>query len=270
MLSKISLLIFCAFLPSLVLAQTGKLQIVSAATMQSSAIAAGSIVAIFGSGLATQTLSATDTNPSQSGLQLPKQLGGITIDFVDTRTFTNAGADLYFVSPTQINAVVPLLLGNVRVDVRVNGSVVASTNLTTQLLVPEFYVVPVGRARFALAEALRIVNNTESYTEPLFAWASMLNQFMPLPAKRAADNERLFLTLYVSGIRSRSTLPSVSLTACGFVLSVAYAGPMGVYPGIDQLNVETSRALAGKGACELKLCVESQQQCVNAAYVIFD
>src|SRR5262249_15665851 len=79
--------------------------IVSAASFNSLNIAPGSMVAAFGQKLATTTATAVDADPNIPGVQLPTVLGGARVKHQGR----NAG--LIFVSPFQINFVVPEGLG---------------------------------------------------------------------------------------------------------------------------------------------------------------
>ena len=78
----------------IVFARAHTITLMSAASyQQNAAISPGAIIAIKGSGLATVTLSAPDpTHP-------PTTLGGVTL------TINGVPCGLYYVSPTQINAV---------------------------------------------------------------------------------------------------------------------------------------------------------------------
>src|SRR2546421_3308666 len=88
------LLAFCSILP--LSAQTASFATVSAASYQA-VVAPSSLAAIFGSGLATSTASAT----LDSSGRLPTKLAGTTVD-VD-----GEASRLIYVSPSQINFVIP-------------------------------------------------------------------------------------------------------------------------------------------------------------------
>ncbi|MGH9842479.1 MAG: SBBP repeat-containing protein [Blastocatellia bacterium] len=79
---------------------------VSAASFLGAELAPESIVAAFGTGLATQTVVATDTDPNTPGIQLPAELAGTTVEVKDNAGTTRR-APLFFVSPTQVNYLMP-------------------------------------------------------------------------------------------------------------------------------------------------------------------
>src|SRR5258705_12524495 len=82
-------------------AQTGTLVSVCAANYIANSIAFDSIVAAFGAQLATTTVVAGDADPQTPGIQLPTVLGGVSVRVAGKL------APLFFVSPGQINYLVP-------------------------------------------------------------------------------------------------------------------------------------------------------------------
>ncbi|HMV81590.1 MAG TPA: carboxypeptidase regulatory-like domain-containing protein [Blastocatellia bacterium] len=95
--------------PQPTIAQTGTVALVNAASYDA-VVAPGSIGALFGSGMATQTVIA-------SSVPLPKTLGGVTVKI------NGLDAPLFFVSPNQINLQVPggVAVGNANIQVFNNG-----------------------------------------------------------------------------------------------------------------------------------------------------
>src|SRR5687767_7520285 len=79
-----------------------------------------SIMAAFGSDLSSTTASATDMDPKAPGIQLPMTLGGVNVK-VD-----NIPAPLFFVSPRQIN----FLLPTITVPPNQNSSTVLQVQIT--------------------------------------------------------------------------------------------------------------------------------------------
>lgn len=81
------------------------------------------------------------------------------------------------------------------------------------------------------------------------------------------DNRPMFLILYASGIRGRSSLSSVQCKIGGTPCSVKYAGPAGEnLPGLDQLNLELPKSLRGKRLLDVQITVDG----VNANAVAID
>jgi uncharacterized protein (TIGR03437 family) len=68
----------------------------------------------------------------------------------------------------------------------------------------------------------------------------------------------VYLSLYGTGIRNRSSLDKVRVTIGGVSVPVLYAGPQGQYPGLDQVNVLLVLQLRGKGDTNVVLTVDGQ------------
>lgn len=68
--------------------------------------------------------------------------------------------------------------------------------------------------------------------------------------------DRLFLTLYGTGIRKRSSLENVRCAIGGVDAPVLFAGAQGTFVGLDQINVEAPASLRGRGEVSLVLTVD--------------
>ena len=68
----------------------------------------------------------------------------------------------------------------------------------------------------------------------------------------------MFLTLYGTGIRGRSSLAGVTCRIGGVDAPVIFADAQGGFVGLDQVNVRVPRVLAGRGEVELVLTVDGQ------------
>jgi uncharacterized protein (TIGR03437 family) len=132
-----------------------------------------------------------------------------------------------FVSETQINYVVPagLTPGHYRAVVKSGGSVIAQGNLELD---------PVAPALFAAATQIVRVHPDGTQTVEDVGGAIDFGD----PA------DRVFLVLYGTGFRH---LTRSSLQVGGMNLAIAYAGAQGSVGGLDQLNAEMPRSLAGAG-----------------------
>jgi uncharacterized protein (TIGR03437 family) len=68
----------------------------------------------------------------------------------------------------------------------------------------------------------------------------------------------VYLSLYGTGIRNRTSLAGVSVTIHGVAMPLQYAGPQGFYAGLDQVNVALLLSLRGTGETDLVLTVDGQ------------
>lgn len=111
------------------------LAVTNAASGQPGPVAPGSIVSIYGTGLAQSTASA----PS---LPLPTTLAGVTV------RVNNLAAPVFYASPGQINAQVPFEapLGTVSVAVSSGDSLVAAGSATVQPVAPGLFTLGQGQS----------------------------------------------------------------------------------------------------------------------------
>jgi uncharacterized protein (TIGR03437 family) len=61
------------------------------------------------------------------------------------------------------------------------------------------------------------------------------------------DTDQVYLVLFGTGIRYRSSLSNVTVDIGGAFASVEYAGAQGTFSGVDQVNVRLQRSLARSG-----------------------
>ena len=206
--------------------------------------AAEELVSLFGSKLATTTLQS-------STVPLPTSLGGYSVSVTDS-ALTVRSAGLYLVSPGQINFVIPpgTATGPALVQV-VNAGAAAGTGVIP-LQIPMVFVAPglfsAGANGKGLAAA-QIVRVHADGTQSLENVSSAPISF---------DSDTLYLVLYASGVRNRSSLANVTCMINGLSLPATFAGPQGQYPGLDQVDVLLPASLKGAGQVNISLIVDGQ------------
>jgi uncharacterized protein (TIGR03437 family) len=84
------------------------------------------------------------------------------------------------------------------------------------------------------------------------------NQFVTAPLDVNAAEERVFLILFGTGFRFRTSLAAVNATLGGTALPVLFAGAVAELAGLDQLNLELPRSLSGRGELDLVVTVEGK------------
>ena len=111
-----------------------------------------------------------------------------------------------------------------------------------------------GASTIAAAGAIRVPNNQTTQTVvPVFDCSS--GTCTPVPI--AIDNQStVYVSLYATGLRGAAS--SVTCTAGGVPVPVTYAGPQGVFPGLDQVNISIPAALRGRGAVDVVVSVGGQ------------
>ena len=107
-------------------------------------------------------------------------------------------------------------------------------------------------------EVLRIRGDGSQSSEPVAQLDASSNKYVPLPIDLGPSTDTVFLILYGTGIRGRSSLGAVQVTIGGVAANVVFAGDQTVYPGLDQVNVQVPPTVAGSGETDLVLTVDGQ------------
>jgi len=236
------------------LANVNSLVNTSGASFLPGPIAPDSIVSAFGTNLTTATASATG-DPSS----LPTTLANTTVTVKDSKGTTRQ-AQLYYVSPTQINYLVPAAtaLGMTTVAVTApNG--ITTTQVSAASSDPGMFTI--NSSGLAAATGTHVQGPyyssfNVSYVDPTTGLA------VPIPINMGAKGDGIFLSLYGTGFRSRTSLQGVAVTltpvqqAGGTYTPALYAGPQTQYPGLDQLNIQIPQSLAGAGNVSIQVTVD--------------
>ncbi|MEK7830211.1 MAG: hypothetical protein AAB401_03950, partial [Acidobacteriota bacterium] len=217
-------------------------------------MAPGEIVAAFGSRLATQTVIAADADPNTPGIQLPTELGGTTVEVNGRR------AGLFFVSPTQVNYLMPAATENGSANVVVRSGDGTVSNGTAQVLAsaPALFTANSSGAGVPAGSVLRILPGGAQVEEPLSQFDPATGAFVPRPINLGAAGERVFLILYLTGV-GRAIDPNsdanfneaIHVLLGGNEIAPIFAGAQGTFVGLDQINVEVPRSMIGRGAVNL-------------------
>jgi uncharacterized protein (TIGR03437 family) len=210
-------------------------------------VAPGSIAAIYGTNLAPGTAAAG------SLANLPVSLGGISLHVRDS-----LGADrlaqLFFVSPTQVNFLVPDAtaegLAALNID---DGHLPFLEGLratVVQMLAPAFFSADGTGAGAAAATAVRVLPDNTEIPVPVFSCSNGRCNTVPIDLSQGP----VYLSLYGTGFRHRSANPSgVPLAGCQIQKQIpvaTYAGPQGLLPGLDQLNLRLPQ-VSGAGETDV-------------------
>lgn len=218
---------------------------IGSAASGATTIAPDSIASAYGLDLTNKTESATS-------LPLPTTLGGIMVQVTDSLGATN-GAGLIFVSPLQINFVVPgaTAAGTATVQVMSGSNVISVGQVQVQPTAPGLFAM--NSAGVAAALALRtIAPNGPQTTFPTFQCSQGTCSNVPLTL---GIDTPLFLELFGTGIRGSS---NVTVMINGQAALVLFAGPQPQFPGLDQVNVPIDLNLRGAGVVPVVVNVDGQ------------
>ncbi|NOT58677.1 MAG: hypothetical protein HOP19_00455, partial [Acidobacteria bacterium] len=100
-------------------------------------------------------------------------------------------------------------------------------------------------------------NGSQSY-EPVAQFDVTQNRFVAVPIDLGVESDQVFLILYGTGLRFRSSMTTVNARVGGADAAVNFAGAQGSLIGLDQANVRLSRTLLGRGEVDIALTADGK------------
>jgi len=225
---------------------------VSAASFSGAMLAPESIASLFGAGLASATQVA-------GGLPLPTIIAGSQVVVRDAAGVARP-APLFFVSPTQVNLLIPAgtATGVATVKAVLNDGFVSCGLTTITNTAPGLFTANASGRGVGAAVALRVRPNGAQTYESVARFDPAQNIFVPVPIDLGPEGDQVFLILYGTGIRYHSGLANVTITIGGVAVGALYAGPVTGLEGLDQVNALLPRSLMGRGEVEVVLTVDGK------------
>jgi len=225
---------------------------VSAASFVGTDLAPEAITAAFGGNLAT-TVKIAD------GLPLPTQLAGTTVRIKDSAG-TERPAPLFFVAPSQVNYLIPTgtATGSATVTITSGDGSVSNGKVAISAVAPGLFSANASGQGIAAATVLRVKADNSQVYEEVSRFDAALGKAVPVPIDLSNPNEQVYLILFGTGFRGRSSLTATTLLIGGVPVSALYAGPQGDFAGLDQINLQLPRTLAGRGEVTISLTVNGK------------
>ena len=225
---------------------------VNGASFQTGATSAGAILTV----ISDSTLA--DAQGAASSTPLPTKLAGVSAEIKDS-----AGAaqpcGLYYVSPRQINVVLPdhCVRGAATLIIRRDSGATTTGSITIDSVAPGLFSL--GTSGIGAITALRVNAGGERSDVTVFKYDSAKAQYISIPIDLGAATEQVYFSLYGTGMRGFSSPTGISVTIAGIPVPVLGAAAHSQYPGVDQVNVgPLPRSLAGKGETSLLLKVDGK------------
>ncbi|MCU1239050.1 MAG: Ig-like domain (Group 3) [Candidatus Solibacter sp.] len=227
-----------------------QIAVVNGAGYTSSNFAADSWATVYGDNLASTTLTAVTT-------PYPTSLAGTTVSLTDS-TGTQRLAPIYFVSPGQVNILIPsnTAFGLATVTVtNPNGATASSVILVTRTA-PGLFTANASGQGVAAALVQRVRADSSQTIENVATFDSNAKAYVPVVIPVGSDS--LYLQLYGTGIRYTPGLSKVTCTINGINAPVLYASAAPGFPGLDQVNVQVPAGVAGAGVVNVIVTVDGQ------------
>jgi len=173
-------------------------------------------------------------------------------------------AQLFFVSPSQVNFLLPrgTALGDALIGVTSSDGSVSTAPAQIARVAPGIFSANATGQGVAAAVALRVkADNTQTY-EPVAQFDAAQNQFVARPIDLGPDlgaaSDQVFLILFGTGIRHRSGLEAVKSRIGEAGAPVTFAGAQSSFIGLDQVNLLLPRSLIGRGEVNVALVADGQ------------
>ena len=218
-------------------------------------LAGDSIASAFGLEMATTTAASTS-------LPLPTTLAGTTVKVTDSNGVERL-APLFFVSPSQINYLVPDQTAEGLATVTITNTQGKSAKGLLQInaTAPSIFSADSTGKGVAAAQIVRVFEGKQNY-EAVAQYDASQSKMVALPIDlgpdRGAQTEQVYLLLYGTGIRHNKDLNQVQLRIGSELVPVDYAGAQGSFAGLDQINARIPRSLIGRGEVSIELIVDGK------------
>lgn len=242
---------------------------VSAANFYSG-LAPEAIISVFGGDLADSTQIA-------GSKPLPANLAGTEVLLTD-HSGQQARAPLFYVSPTQINFLVPakmLLIEDpvfplgktLEFAVYRNGQLMVNGFSQYRRVTPALFAMNPDLLGPPAGTIFRVKADGSTSYEPIAEFDPVKQRFVNKPISLSDETDKTYLLLFSSGLRQRKQLSSVTVRIGNTTLTPLYAGPQGDFEGLDQVNVLLPRTLQGGG--ELRLVLSAEGTDANQVRIAF-
>jgi uncharacterized protein (TIGR03437 family) len=217
-------------------------------------LAPESLASAFGANLAAQT--ETGTAP------YPTSLGGVSLQVIDSAGASRL-AQLLYVSPSQINYVVPAgtAAGTAQTNI-VNGSDNAPGGvMEIQTVAPGLFTANWSGQGVVAATAYRtFIPTTLATPVPVFQCGDTPGSCVSVPIQLGVDTP-IFVTLYATGLRGRSSDSAVTVTIGEQsmpVRSISAGDSSTPLAGIDQVTIGLNLSLRGSGEVDVTIGVDGK------------
>jgi uncharacterized protein (TIGR03437 family) len=201
-------------------------------------------------------------------LPLPTTLGGVTITITDSANQMRS-APLLYAGPTQVNFQIPAdtAAGRARVTLHSQGGVTTTGELLIEAIAPGLFAANTNGQGIGAMDAVRVDANGAQTPVQTYRYDSAQQRQVGVPISLGAETDKIFLSLYGTGLRGVQNLSDVTVEVGGVAVPVTYAGRQPQYEGLDQMNIgPLPRSLAGRGEVTIVTTIKGKR--VNRLTVV--
>ncbi len=216
-------------------------------------VARSSIASVFGLDLATKSQAASGT--------LGTDLAGTSVQVTDSNGVAGK-ALLFYVSPTQVNFLIPdgVAYGAAMIRVTSGDGKVSTGGASIARVAPGIFAA--NSAGLAAATLVRVHADGTQTQEAMEQVDPNTGQIVPVAIDLDPQTDTVYLELFGTGLRNAT---EVSVQVAGQTLKPSFAGAQPTYAGLDQVNVALPYSL--KGAGDVTLTVSANGIAANPAHI---
>jgi uncharacterized protein (TIGR03437 family) len=149
-------------------------------------------------------------------------------------------------------------LGQAVITITADNGAVSTGSVVIEAVAPGIFSANSSGAGVAAAQVVRVKGDGSQVLESVATFDAVANAFVAVPIDLGPPAEQVFLVLYGTGMRNRSSLSAAQLVVGGTTLGVEFLGNQGSFVGLDQLNALIPRSLIGRGQVNVQLTVDGK------------
>jgi uncharacterized protein (TIGR03437 family) len=179
-----------------------------------------------------------------------------SVSISDSAGAVRAGT-VQFASAGQVNVALPaaLALGRAAFSVLAGTRVLAAGTIEVVQVAPGVFSLTGDGKGIAAANVVRYPQGGSPRVEPIAQYDAASRRWTAVPVDLSPPGDRVFLFLYGTGVRRAG---KVSVTVGGADAPLGFAGTQGEFAGLDQMNVELPRSLAGRGTAPIVVTADGK------------
>jgi uncharacterized protein (TIGR03437 family) len=209
--------------------------VLNAASYSAGPFGPGSLVVVFGANFA-----------SLSTIQIKDTSGKVS----NTLPYFSSSGQMNFILPSDLNP------GSATLTLQIQSGPSATAPISIASVGPGLFSADASGTGVAAGSAVRVSAGGEQTPLAISSCGGQPPVCTAIPIDLGTASDTVYLILYGTGIRGRSTLASVTATIGGMSTDVLYAGAQPAYPGLDQVNLPINPMLRGRGSVDVVLNVD--------------